>query len=376
MAAVGYLTPSTEDSLARLTTALELPKEGVEADQPGGGHRGLEAVRWSGVAGTAVPREYGGLGGDAVSCNRAVEEVARFDASTAIILFQHLAVTARITDWGTEEQKAAVLPRLASGEWIAASAWSETNAGADKRNLSTTARRSGGRGWVLDGAKAFTTGAGLADVYLVLAQTSEPAHSTSTYGAAGQSFFLVEGTNRGLFADTSLDLVGMRSSATGFVELHDCEVDDGALLGPLDEAARVIASVRESGATLGAVSVGIARRAVAMAHDHARRRGQMDHQVVRHRLVDLRTQIEAADALVLLAGSRQNEDPGVTTLHSKLYASSMCEAVVAECQRLLGSAGFVRSHPMNQLASDARAVALMGPVNDLCRELISAGWAR
>jgi hypothetical protein len=117
--------------------------------------------------------------------------------------------------WGSEAQRERYLPRLASGVWIAASAWSESGSGAEKRNLATKARRTEGGGWLLEGAKAFTTGAGLADVYLVLAQTSAPTDGVaSTYGSDGQTFFLIEAGNPGLFVNTGMDLVGMRSSAT------------------------------------------------------------------------------------------------------------------------------------------------------------------
>jgi alkylation response protein AidB-like acyl-CoA dehydrogenase len=334
----------------------------------------VDALRASGLLAAPVPRSHGGLGLDARALNRLLERLGQIDASLAIILFQHFAVAARVSEWGTAAQKAAVLPRLMTGEWLAASAWSEAGAGADKRRLATTGRRAPDGGWIVDGGKTFVTGAGLADVYLVLATTSEAEDSASTYGSSGQSFFLVEAATAGVVCDTKLDLAGMRGSATGFVSLMGCRVPDGAQLGPLGAATRVIAGVREHGMTLGAVSVGVAQRAFDVTYAHAARRGLLVHQAVRHRLVDLRTQIEAARALVLCAGRRDGAEPGMTTLHSKLFASATGELVVAECQRLLGSAGFVREHPINRLARDARAVGLMGPTNDLCRELVSTPW--
>jgi alkylation response protein AidB-like acyl-CoA dehydrogenase len=333
----------------------------------------VAALRGSGLLAAPIPRDHGGLGLDADALNRLLERLGQIDASIAIIVFQHFAVAARVAEWSTT-QRAVVLALLASGEWLAASAWSEAGAGADKRRLATTARRAPDGGWVIDGAKTFVTGAGLADVYLVLATTSEPTGDTSTYGSVGQSFFLVEATAPGVLCDTELDLVGMRGSATGFVSLVSCHVPERALLGPLDEATRVIAGVRDHGMTLGAVAVGVAQRAVDVTYAHVARRDLAAQQALRHRLVDLCTQIEAARALVASAGRCDGERPGMTTLHSKLFASATCERVVAECQRLLGSAGFVREHPINRLARDARALGLMGPTNDLCRELVSASW--
>lgn len=331
------------------------------------------ALRRSGVLGAAISTEYGGHGGDALLTNRICEQVAAVDPSVAIILFQHYAVSARISDWGTAAQHERYLPRLAAGEWIAASAWSESGATADKRNLATKATPVDG-GWVLDGAKTFTTGAGLAQVYLVLAQSSEPTTTTSTYGSDGQTFFLIEADTPGLTANTGMDLVGMRASATGFVELDSCRVADSAVLGPLGGAVGVIASVRESGTTLGAVSAGIAETAYRLALGHAQRRGLEKQQAVRYRLVDLAAQVEAARSLVDSAARRDTAEPGNTTLYSKLIASRISEAVVQEALRLVGSAGFLRSHALNKLARDARAVGLMGPTSDLCRELVSVQW--
>jgi alkylation response protein AidB-like acyl-CoA dehydrogenase len=332
----------------------------------------LAVVRSCGVLGLVVPAKYGGMGHDAASVNQVVRDIARADASMAIILFQHFAVSARIVDWGNEEQKEALLPRVASGKYLLASAWSESGAGADKRRIATTAQRQPGGGWLLDGAKSFATGAGIADLYLILAQSGEDTGESLSYGAAGQSFFLVEAQNPGLVPADVLDLVGMRASATGFVQLRSCRVGADALLGPEGEASRIIGTVRESGATLGAVSVGIAEAAFEILLDHVNKRGLTSQQAVRHRIVDLATRIEAARAIVARSGCKDSPDPGMTTLYSKLFASTIGESVVAEVHGMLGSTGFVRNHPINRLGHDARAISLMGPTNDLCRELVGA----
>ncbi|MFH9619055.1 acyl-CoA dehydrogenase family protein [Streptomyces pratensis] len=370
------LTPSPE-VLSRLAACAETADRSGEPDS-----EAVAVLRESRLLALVVPKSHGGAGADAVALNSCVEQVASVNASAAIMLFQHCAVTSRIVENGTPAQHREVLTRLAGGQWLAASAWSESGAGADKKNLSTRARRTPDGGWLLDGAKSFTTSAGLADVYLVLAQSQEepsaPASSSQDtgYGAAGQTFFLIPGDHPGLLPDTSLRLTGMRGSATGFVSVKDCRVPDTARLGAPGVAASIIARVRNSGASLGAVAVGIAQAALDAAHEHAARRGLYAHQAVRHRLVDLATQVETARAVVERAGRRTSADPGLTTLHSKLAASSTAERVVADVAQFLGSAGYVETHPINRLGRDARAVALMGPTNDLCKELVSLSWNR
>jgi alkylation response protein AidB-like acyl-CoA dehydrogenase len=354
-----------------------LAASAADADATGEPDLGAVGVlRRSGLLGLAAPAEYGGAGACAVDLNRAVEHVARANASAAIMLFQHYAVTSRIAESGTGEQRARFLPPLATGEWLAASAWSETGAGANKKNLSTKAVRTDSGGWLLHGAKAFTTSAGVADIYLVLAQGEPPPGSAADtgYGAAGQTFFLIPSGNPGLVPDTSMRLAGMRGSATGFVSLDHCLVPDSDRLGDIGAATGIISRVRESGATLGAVAVGIAHAAVESAFGQAAQRGLLASPVTAHRFVSLFTQVEAARAIVERAGRRDSGEAGITTLQSKLFASDTAEQVCASVQQMLGSAGYLDGHPVNRYGRDARAVALMGPTNDLCRELVGMSW--
>ncbi|MEV5880370.1 acyl-CoA dehydrogenase family protein [Streptomyces sp. NPDC052101] len=331
----------------------------------------VAALRASGVLGTVIPRVYGGRGGDAVQANRAVTDLARRDPSLGIVLFQHLAVSARITEWGTVAQKAAILPRLASGEWLAASAWSETGAGAAKKSLTTTAEQHTG-GWALTGTKAFVTGAGIADLYLVLAQSEQSGDDDTVYGSSGQTLFLVPAATPGLSVGSHVDMDGMRRSATGSVRLNGCVLPSDNVLGGAGIAATIIRGVRESGATLGAVSLGIAEAAWDCVEAHLAKAGTS--QATQYRLVDLAARLEAVRGCIERAGRRDSANPGTTVLYSKLFASAETEEICAQAQRLLGSAGYLQSHRVNALARDARAIALMGPTNELCRELVSAAW--
>lgn len=334
----------------------------------------LSQLRRSGVLATAVPEEFGGAGGDACAVNRAVERIATVNPSAAIIAFQHFAVTMRITEWGSDAQRSRWLPGLADGTCLAASAWSESGAGAAKQNLrSVGTPRPDGR-WLLDGAKTFATGAGVADLYLVLVRTGELPAEGDGYGAHGQTFFVVDADNPGLVTDRGPGLTGMRGSATGLLALRECVVDDADRLGPEHEAARIIAGVRESGASLGAVSVGAAQAAFDLVVEHARRNGLLELPTVRHRLVELAVRLESARGIVELAGARSTDEPGLTTLRSKLHASVTAEEICLEIARMMGSAGYQETARINRLLADARGVALMGPTNDVCRDLLAATW--
>ena len=388
---------STEATPELLATLRESASRTFITGEPD--HEALAELRASGLLGTVVPVEYGGAGGDALAANQVIMQLAQVNPSVSIIAFQHFAVCARIAEWGSKEQREALLPLLADGACLAASAWSETGAGAAKHNLSCTGSRRPDGSWVLNGTKSFATSASIADIYLILVQTGQASPGGATprtplgapdgeastsdtrrsdprivYGAEGQTFFLVTAGNPGLAASLSLNIAGMRGSATGRVSLSDCVVPDRDRLGAEGGAHEVIAGVRESGVTLGAVAIGAAAAALDLLVAHMRQRGLMSSPAMCYRLVDLATRIESARALVEQAGRRSSANPGLTTLHSKLHASTMAEEVCLEVARMLGSTGYTATCSLNQILADARAVALMGPANDLCRDLVTASW--
>jgi alkylation response protein AidB-like acyl-CoA dehydrogenase len=116
-----------------MTTLSEVVSDAaLRADRAGRSQPdAVEWLRHSGLPGLLVPKEYGGRGEDAVAGNRRIEALAADDPSLAIILFQHFAVATRIAEWGTEAQCREFLPRMATGEWLGASAWSEKGSGAN-----------------------------------------------------------------------------------------------------------------------------------------------------------------------------------------------------------------------------------------------------
>jgi len=338
-----------------------------EADRSGQPQpRSLDVIRASGLLGLTIPTCYGGLGEDALQCNRQITKLARHDASQAIVVFQHLAVVARILEHGTRAQQDLYLPRMASGELFAASAWSERGSGANKQRLATTAVVDPGGCMRINGAKTFTTSAAQAGIYLVLVKSGEEDSLSAKYGAGGQSFVLIEADRPGVVPKTDLDLIGMRSSSTGFVDFVDCCIPVFNVLGPLHGATEVIAGARRSGMTLGAVAVGIAEAALQLAVAAVRKiPTDIAHRpVAAYRLATMVTEVRAARALVEQAGRRDPDTVGTDTLAAKVFASETSERVCRAAQQILGGSGFIRGTTIDRLARDARAVALMGPVND------------
>jgi alkylation response protein AidB-like acyl-CoA dehydrogenase len=356
-----------KDSLDYILNILK--QNAASADEAGEtSSESLQVLRESGLLGSLVPRSYGGLGKSVIYATRLIERLGSVDPSIAIIAFQHMSVISRILEWGTEDQKRNYLPLLASGKWIAASAWSEKGAGANKQNLGTIAQPLGSDKWNISGAKTFTTGAGLADLYLVLVQTGENA-SDSLYGNSGQSFFLIETNTPGVVANSKLNLSGMRGSSTGFIEMNDCIVSSRSLLGDIGQAPYIISHIRESGMSLGAVSVGIADRVLALAKAHLVKRKLSDKQIFHFKMSELSTLLEASRSLVERAASGDPELKGSLSYQSKVFASEVSEKICRDCQQIMGGGGYMRGQAIERLTRDARAVALMGPVNDLAKEI-------
>ncbi|MBH5318741.1 acyl-CoA/acyl-ACP dehydrogenase [Paenibacillus sp. GSMTC-2017] len=355
----------------RLTSLLEeLEKHAIIADETGRTQeQSLDALKASGLLGGLVPKEYGGLGQDSLFAGRLIASIATVDPSIAIITFQHFSVVSRILEWGSAKQRKDYLPKLASGQWLAASAWSETGAGANKQNLSTIAERTLDGDWIINGVKSFTTGAGLADLYLVLVQTGTN-DSKSLYGNSGQSFFLIE-TSQGITADADTNLSGMRGSSTGFISLHQCQVANEQVIGPLGGAPSVINGIRECGLTLGSVSLGISEAAYSLALEHVRGRGQQNNAVLQAALSELHMNLEAVRALVDKVAAKEGGDQlSQIAYQSKIFASETSEKIARDAGQIIGGSGYVRGKKIERLIRDARAVSLMGPVNRLAREII------
>src|SRR2546423_7295435 len=194
-----------------------------------------------GLLGILVPEEYGGAGLDHVSFAIFVEEVARFCASTSVILDVHTSVgTEPIVLFGNEDQRRRWLVDLAQGKKLAAFALTEPEAGSDAANLTTQATPRAG-GYLLNGTKIFITNAGEAQLYVVMASTRPGS------GAEGITAFLVGGDNPGLHVGPRFEKMGLNGSAIAEVYLENCAVDETDRLGDEGQGFRVAMRALDSG---------------------------------------------------------------------------------------------------------------------------------
>ena len=207
-----------------------------------------------GFLGTIFPEEYGGAGLSTGDYAAIVEEVASVDGSVALALAAHTSLgSSHIFLFGTDAQKRRYLPRLTSGEWLAAWGLTEAEAGSDSGGTKTTAMRDGDS-WVLNGSKNFITNASVGNIAVLMAVTDR------TRGRHGISAFLVELDNPGIRVGKKENKLGMRASDTCTLVMEDCRVPADALVGREGDGFVDSMKVLDGGRiSIAALSVGIAR---------------------------------------------------------------------------------------------------------------------
>ncbi len=326
-----------------------------------------------GLLGIIFPEEYGGAGMGYIEYSIIIEELARVDPSFALIVAAHNSLCSNhLFIAGTEEQKRRYLPKLATGEWIGCWSLTEPDAGSDAGGTRTQAVKTAD-GWVLNGAKTFTTNAHYADICVAMAATDRTASHH------GISAFLIERDTPGYRLGKKENKLGMRSSATGEVILENCTVGDAQLLGQQGEgfidALRILDGGRIS---IAALSVGIAQGAFEEALKYSKQRKQFgrfisEFQAIQFKLADMATQIEAARLLTLQAAWKKDEGQPVTrqSAMAKLFASEIAVEVCNEALQVHGGYGFIKDYPVEKFYRDVKLMTIGEGTSEIQRMVIA-----
>ncbi|CAN5576283.1 acyl-CoA dehydrogenase family protein [soil metagenome] len=336
----------------------------------------LEGLAELGLLGMIIPEEYGGAGFDSVSYALALEEIAKADASVAVIVGVTNSVCGYpILSWGTEEQKQKYLVPLAKGEKLGAFCLSEPQAGSDAANQKTRAVKDGDF-YILNGTKSWVTNGGEAGVYLVMAVTGEKD------GRKEITAFLVEGETEGLNISSVEHKMGQRASQTTEMSFTDVKVPKENLLGGLGNGMRVAFSSLDNGRIgIASLSVGIAQAALEESTSYAKDRVAFgkpisEFQAIQHKLADMATQTEAARLLTLRAAAMKdagNSKTGIYASMAKLYASETANRVCAEAVQIHGGNGFSRHYNVEKYYRDARITTIYEGTSEIQRIVISRG---
>jgi alkylation response protein AidB-like acyl-CoA dehydrogenase len=333
----------------------------------------VELFREYDILGLPFDERYGGTGTGALMVLVAVEEISKVCATTGLILAVQELGSLALRLAGTDEQKQRFLPRLASGEWLAAYALTEPGSGSDSAAMRTEARRDGD-GYVLNGSKRFITNAGVAGLYTVFAKTDPSA------GHAGISCFAVEADAPGLEIGRIEPKMGIKGSTTGEVFFNDCRVPEDNLIGEEGEGFKIAMRVLDrSRPGIGAQALGIAQGATDYALEYAKSRETMgkpiaEHQLVAAKLADMETKCEAARGLLYKVGLMMEEDAPDLTKYSamaKLLCSDVAMEVTTEAVQILGGYGYMKEYPVERMMRDAKITQIYEGTNEIQRLVIA-----
>ncbi|MDQ6892905.1 MAG: acyl-CoA dehydrogenase family protein [Acidobacteriota bacterium] len=326
-----------------------------------------------GFLGVLFPEEYGGAGLAYADYAAIVEELAAVDGSIALSLAAHNSLGSNhVFQFGTEAQRRRYIPKLASGEWLAAWGLTEAEAGSDASGTKTTAIRDGDA-WVLNGSKNFITNASVAKIAVLMAVTDRSA------GKHGISAFIVDLDNPGIRVGKKENKLGMRASDTCTLVMEDCRVPADALLGKEGSGFVDSMKILDGGRiSIAALSVGIARGAYEASLRYAKQRRQFgraiaEFEAIQFYLADMATEIDAARMLTMRAANAKDAGEEVTrfSAQAKLYASEVAVRATERAVQIHGGYGFIKDYPVEKFYRDVKLCTIGEGTSEIQRLVIA-----
>jgi alkylation response protein AidB-like acyl-CoA dehydrogenase len=324
-----------------------------------------------GLLGMTIPERYGGAGTDTISYALTIEELTRIDSSVAITVAAHHSLgTLPILYFGSEEQKRAWLPDLASGRKLAAFGLTEPGAGSDAGATRTTARLEGDD-WVVDGSKMFITNAGTDITWGVTI--------TALTGEGEISNIVVLNGTPGYTISPPMQKLGWKASDTRELSFAGAHVPAGHLLGVRGDGFQQFLRILDGGRiSVAAMGVGLAQGAFDLAFAYASEREQFGRpiarfQAVQEKLVDMATEIEAARQLVLKAAweKDQGRDFAKTAAMAKLFSGELSHRAANWALQIHGGYGFMDSYAISRLYRDQKILEIGEGTNEVQRMVIA-----
>jgi alkylation response protein AidB-like acyl-CoA dehydrogenase len=341
----------------------------------------FDVFREAGLLGLCVPEEYGGSGAGILGLSIAIEEIAKYSSSGALMLLLTRLPTGPVMIAGSEQQKQRYLPGIAEGSQRAAFGLSEPQAGSDVMGMRTRARPDPGTdgAWILDGTKCWMSGVREADWYTVFAKTSDPASRAHDSVTA----FIVERAWPGVEVGRIDHKMGVRGVDTGELVLTDVHVPAGNVIGEVGGFRLAMLGLNSMRPVVAARGIGLAEGALMYATEYVQQRaafGQTiaDFQGVQWDIAKCAVDLEAARLLTYraawLADQGKFTKPWVPLLSAaKYHATELAVRASGLAVQLLGAAGYMTDHPTEQWYRDAKQLTIVEGTSQVQLGLIARG---
>ncbi len=369
--AVGKFCEDTIDG-AKFDEEAALPNEVIQ---------GLAEL---GLLGLGVPEEFGGMGLDYTLYSRVFGEVAANDGSTATMIGAHQSIGYRaLLLEGNDEQKAKWLPKLASGEVIAAFCLTEPGSGSDAYSIKTKAIDNGDGTYTITGQKLWITNAGLAGFYTVFAKTDH----TKDDGTKTEkiSCFIVEKEREGISFGEKENKMGIRASETRAVYFDKVTIPAENMIGSPGSGFKIAMNVLNSGRlSLGAGCVSAMKSILSLATAHAKGRKQFDKTItefglIQQKLSHMASHIYAAESVVYMSTGnmcRGMKDYYFETAVCKIFGSETLWTVIDMAMQIAAGNGYMKEYPYERLMRDSRINLIFEGTNEILRAFIALAGVR
>lgn len=336
-----------------------------------------------GLCGLAVPEQYGGLELDYSLYSRVFSEVASFDGSTATMLGAHQSIGYRaLLNEGNDEQKQKWLPKLATGECMAAFCLTEPGSGSDAYSIKTKAVDNGDGTYTINGQKLWITNGGMAEFYSVFCKTD---HEIDGKKVEKISCFIVEKEREGISFGEKENKMGIRASETRAVFFDNVVVPKENIIGKLGKGFKIAMNVLNSGRlSLGAGTVGGMKRIIKEASEHAVGRKQFgksltEFGLIQEKLAEMASLCYATESMVYLSTGNMCKgmnDYFLETAVCKIFGSEALWKVADMGLQIAGGAGYMREYPYERILRDSRINQIFEGTNEILRCFVALSGLR
>lgn len=334
----------------------------------------IEELKQFGMFSLIVPEEFGGMGMNTTTYSRAMQEVAKYDGSVAVTIGAHSSIGMRgLLLFGTPEQKAKYMPKLATGEMVACFCLTEPGSGSDAASIKTRAVKDGDH-WVLNGDKLWITNGGIAQFFTVFAKTSGPGERSHL------TAFIVTKDMPGITIGHHEDKMGIRASSTTTVTFDNVRVPVANVLGEEGKGFKVAMTILNSGRSgLGGGTVGVMKKLIALSTKQAKDRVQFGKPIaefglIKQKLGHMVVDCYATESAVTMLNSFVDsglKDYAVEAAIAKVFGTEALWRTCDEALQIAGGNGYMCEFPYERVMRDARINRIFEGTNDILRLFIA-----